>query len=280
MTVVATAAEIPAPRPRAATVRRDRQPAVLDLVLAHLLRGEESGAEHAARLACDGDVPLAQLYETLRRGIYRSPAGDNDVLALRGCVLDEQLVQLVARLRPAPHRHREPQAMVFSTMRRGIAAAISHMLQAQGVPSITLGLADLTAHRRGAAGIPRQFPRVHCIVVDAAAAQAEELLYFAAMLQHLHLIADRFNVVVLGDDSAATQAASLREIAGLTFVRELAEVISHRRSRREPPHRPRTRHSPSRLGGPHESADGYGSGDLHRDGQDLPGTRSGQAEDV
>jgi DNA-binding CsgD family transcriptional regulator len=225
MTLGAASTGTPLPRPRSAKARRERRPTVVDLVLAHLLGGEQSGAELAARLACDSDVPLAHLYEALRRGIYRSPTGDNDASALRGCVLDEQLVQLVARLQPAAHRHREPQAMVFSTVRRGIAAAISHMLEAQGIPSLTLGLADLTAHRRGAAGIPREFPRVHSIVVDAANAHSEELLYSAAMLQHLHLIGERFNVVVLGDDSAATEAASLHGTAGLTFVQELGEVL-------------------------------------------------------
>lgn len=225
MTLV-VAATGPVPHARGTTVPRERHPSVLDLVLAHLLQGEEFGAELAARLACDSDVPLALLYETLRRGIYRSPTCDNDVLALRGCVLDERLVQLVARLQPAPHRHRDPQAMVFSTVRRGIAAAITHMLQAQGIPAITLGLADLTAHRQGAAGIPREFPRVHFIVVDAAASPSEELLYFAAMLQHLHLIGDRFNVVVLGDDDASTSAASLHGTAGLTFVQQLSEVLA------------------------------------------------------
>jgi DNA-binding CsgD family transcriptional regulator len=226
MTLVATPAGIPVTRARATAVRRERQPAVLDLVLAHLLRGEELAAELAARLVCDSDVPLAQLYEALRRGVYRSPPGDNDDQALRGHVLDERLVQLVARLKPAPRHHREPQAMVFSTVRRGIAAAIAHMLDVQGMPSLTMGLADLTANRRGAVGIPHQFPWVHCIVVDAAAAQSEELLYFAAMLQHLHLIGDRFNVVVLGDDDAATRAAGLHRITGLTFVHRLAEVMA------------------------------------------------------
>ncbi len=226
MTLVSASQGVPVPRPREAKVRRERQPSVLDLVLSHLLRGEESGAELAARLAMIGDVSLTQLYESLRQGIYRPPAGETDVLALRGCVLDEQLVQLVARLKPAPQRHREPQAMVFSTVRRGMAAAISHMLEAQGIPSLTLGLADLTAHRRGAAGIPHEFPRVHSIVVDAAGAHSEELLYFAAMLQHLHLIGERFNVVVFGDDGAATQAASVHQTAGLTFVHELSAVLT------------------------------------------------------
>ena len=181
MTLVAASAGTPVARVRAAAARRERQPAVLDLVLAYLLRGEEFAAELAARLVCDSDVPLSQLYETLRHGLYRSRIGDKDAQALRGHVIDEQLVQLVARLKPAPHQHREAQALVFSTVRRGLAAAISHMLQAQSIPSLTMGLADLTANRRGAVGIPRQFPQVHSIVVDAAAAQAEELLYFAAM---------------------------------------------------------------------------------------------------
>ena len=225
MTLVAASSTSPK-RARPAPLRHGRQPATPELAVAHFLRGEEAAAELAARLACDSDHSLAELYEALRHGIYRASIADSDVEALRRCVLDEQLVQLAARLQPAPHNRREPQAMVFSTARRGIPAALSHMLRAQGLPALTLALADLTAHRRGATGIARQLSRVRHIVVDAAAAHSEELLYFAAMLQHLHLIGDRFTVAVLGDDHAATEAASLHRVAGLTFVWELADVLA------------------------------------------------------
>ncbi len=225
MTIIATPAA-GVKRGRLPSQRGDRQPTIPDLVVAHFLRGEELAAELAARLACDSDYSLAQLYEALRRGVYRCAGTDFDVEALRRNVLDEQLVQLASRLQSAPHRWREPQAIVLSTERRGMAAAVVHMLRTQGMPAITMDLAELTAHRRGATGIARQFPHVRHIVVDAAAARCEELLYFAAMLQHLHLIGDRFTVVVLGDDDAATEAASLHQTAGLSFVTDLAEVMA------------------------------------------------------
>ncbi len=206
--------------------RQDRPATIPELVLAHFLRGEEVAAEHAARLAFDNDHSQSELYETLRDGVYLSQAEDNEADALRLCTLDEQLVQLATRLEPSPNRRREPEAIVFSTQRRGVAAAISHMLRTQDIPAVMLALAELNAHRRGASAIARQFSRVEHIVVDAAAAQCEELLYFAAMLQHLHLIGDRFNVVVLGDDASATKAASLHKIAGLAFVSELSEIMA------------------------------------------------------
>ena len=97
--------------------RREVPPTIVDLVVAHFLRGEDL----AARLACDSGYSFVQRYEALRNGIYASV--DTDV-ALAQCVPDERLVQLSARLEPAPHRRREPEAIVFSTGRRGMAAAV------------------------------------------------------------------------------------------------------------------------------------------------------------
>ncbi len=223
MTVTATPATPAAKRGRVPAQRRERQPTIPDLVVAHFLRGEDLAAELAARLACDSDYSLAQLYEALRIGVYRS--ADDDVAALAQCVLDERLVQLAARLEPAPHRLRDPEAIVFSTGRRGMAAALSHMLRAAGIPAIRLDLSDLTTNRRGASAISRDFARVQHIVVDAGAARREELLYFSAMLAHLRLLHESFNVVVLGDDEEATETAALHEMSGLKFVRDLTVVM-------------------------------------------------------
>lgn len=223
MTIAAAPRAAAAKRGRVPAQRREHQPTIPDLVVAHFLRGEDLAAELAARLACDSDYSLAQLYETLRIGIYES--ADPHAAALPQCVLDERLVQLAARLEPAPHRRREPEAIVFSTGRRGMAAAISHMLRAAGIPAIRLDLSDLTTNRRGASAISRDFIRVQHIVVDAGAARREELLYFSAMLAHLRLLHESFNVVVLGDDEEATETSALHEMSGLKFVRDLSLVM-------------------------------------------------------
>jgi DNA-binding CsgD family transcriptional regulator len=225
VSVIASPAEVRKGRAGAVT-RRERPPTVPDLVVAHFVRGEGIAAELTARLAVNSDYSLAQLYEALRLGVYHHAEAGNQAEALRLCVLDEQLVQLASRLEAVPHRRREPQAIVFSTERRGVAAAICHMLRSTGMPAITLALGELTAHRRSANAIARQFPHARNLVVDAGLAQCEELLYFAAMLQHLHLIGGRFTVVMLGDDDAATTAASLHQMAGLSFVRELTDVMA------------------------------------------------------
>ena len=65
----------------------------LDLVLSHLLRGEESGAEAAVRRAMIGDVSPMQLYVAVVAAGYStgSPAGEIDAPAFGGRALDEQL---------------------------------------------------------------------------------------------------------------------------------------------------------------------------------------------
>ena len=84
-----------------------------------------------------------------------------------------------------------------------MAAAVSHLLGAAGIPAIRIGLSDLTTNRLGASAISRDLTRVQHIVVDARAAGREELPYFSAMLAHLRFLHESFNVVVLGDDEVA-----------------------------------------------------------------------------
>lgn len=216
----------------------DRQHRVPELVLAHFLRGEELAAELAAQLACENDYALADVYDTLRVGTYQRPAIDDfadglsgrhdggDAETLHTRVLDERLVRLAARLASPPRRHREPQAMVLTTLRRGVAACICHLFAAQGVPALSLGLAELGRYRRGGAGIGRQYSAVRYIVVDGAGSSTEDLLRLVGLLRQLHLVGEPFSVLVLGDHESAVRAASIRESNALTFVTSIGELMT------------------------------------------------------
>jgi DNA-binding CsgD family transcriptional regulator len=207
----------------------DSQRSALDLVLAHFLRGEELAAEFAARLAGESDYALAEVYDTLRAGVYGGRAigsqANGDAEALHTSLLDDRLVRLAARLQTPPRRHRDPQAMVLTTVRRGVAASICHLFAIQGVPMLSLGLADLGRHRRGGAGIGRQFSVVRYVVVDGAGATADELQHLVGMLRQLHLMGDPFTVLVLGDSEVAVKAATRETSGALTFVSSLAELM-------------------------------------------------------
>lgn len=115
--------------------------------------------------------------------------------------------------------------MVLSTLRRGVAACICHMFTGQGVPGVSLGLADLAHHRGGGAGIPRQFPAIRYIVVDGANSKSQELMHLAGILQQMHLVSEHFTVVIIGDDGAAIEAASMNQLNDVAFVRSLPELM-------------------------------------------------------
>jgi DNA-binding CsgD family transcriptional regulator len=226
----------------------ERQHGIPALVLAHFLRGEELAAELTARLAAESDYSLSDIYDTLRAGVYRHPAlveisddRSGDAEALQASVLDDRLLRLSARLQPPPRRHRDPQAMVLTTGRRGVAASIGHLFEMQGVPALSLAMADLGRRRRGGAGIGRQFSSVRYVIVDAAAAKSDELLQHAATLRQLHLLGDPFTVIVLGDQEPAVRAAALQESVALTFVSNLGALMSAAGVTPESPLTPRER---------------------------------------
>ncbi|HEX4430128.1 MAG TPA: LuxR C-terminal-related transcriptional regulator [Frankiaceae bacterium] len=236
----------------------ERRTGVPELVLAHLLQGEELAAELTARLAAESDYSLADIYDALRAGVYRAPAlatasGDGDAdgdfrrdpgadaEALRASVLDEQLVRLAARLEPAPRRHRDPQAVVLTTTRRGVAACICHLFGMQGVPALSLELAEIARRRRGGAGIGRQFSAVRYVIVDGAGAKPEELLQYVGLLRQLHLAGAPFTVLVLGDHESAVRSAALQESSALTFVSKLSTLMAAAGVTAESPLTPRER---------------------------------------
>ena len=206
--------------------RADERQGLPELVLSHFLCGEEYAAELAAGLAFETGHSLAEVYDKLRVGIYHLDPEPTDAQAIEDYELDERLARLAARLRPPVSRHRAAEAMVLSTGRRGIPAVISHMFSAQGVPAQTADLAFLAHHRRGGAGIPRQFPSARYIVVDAAAAKLPELVHLANTLRHLHLASEQFNVVVLGDDPAAVAGARTAHVDHVSLVSDLLDLMS------------------------------------------------------
>jgi DNA-binding CsgD family transcriptional regulator len=226
----------------------EQQRGLPELVLAHLLRGEELAAELTARLAAESDHSLAGIYDALRAGIYRRPVRgepdddrEGDAEALHMAVLDEQLLRLSARLQPAPRRHRDPQAMVLTTGRRGVAACICHLFGMQGVPALSLAMSDLARRRRGEAGIGRQFSAVRYVVADAANATADGLVQSVGALRQLRLIGEPFTVLVLGDQESAVRSAALQESSALTFVSNLGTLMAAAGVTFESPLTPRER---------------------------------------
>ncbi len=212
-------------RSRRQPYRLESPPTLPDLVLSHFLRGRLQAAELAAALAMESGHNLAQIYDRLRSGIYLG-ADESDAQALTKQGLDEQLVALVARLQRSPVEHRDPQAVVLSTGRRGISACIAHMFSSQGVPAVQLELAFVAQHRRDGACLARQFPGVRYIVVDGAGVKSQELVHIGFILQQLQVLDERYSVVVVGDDPAAIEGAALQRTEHVVYARLLAEVMA------------------------------------------------------
>jgi DNA-binding CsgD family transcriptional regulator len=240
--------------PLGSMAQPERQRGVPELVLAHFLRGEELAAELTARLACESGYSLADVYDTLRAGVYGRrviedlaseayPTRDDgeDAEALRVLMLDERLVRLAARLQTSPRRHRDPQAMVLTTDRRGVAACLCHLFEMQGVPALSMRMAEIARRRRGGAGIGRQFSAVRYVIVDAAGATCEELLHYVGLLRQLHLSGAPFTVLVLGDQESAVRAATLRESSPLAFVSTLSALMASAGVTAQSPLTPRER---------------------------------------
>jgi DNA-binding CsgD family transcriptional regulator len=203
----------------------DDQLSLPKLVLAHFLRGEERAAEAAARLAGESGYSLAEVYETLRRGIYGTIADVREVHALTSNELDDQLTRLAARLRPPADRHRSPQAMVLSTVRGGVTASICHLFESQGVPAIALEMCVLARHATGGQAVSRQFPAVRYIAVDGDHAKPQELVHLAGTLSQLNLVSERGSVAVLGDDPAAVEGARMQRLPHVSFVASLPALM-------------------------------------------------------
>ena len=147
-------------------------------------------------------------------------------MAIEESERDERLTRLAARLQPPVSRHRDPQALVLSTGRRGVAACVGHMFCAQGVPAQTAELAFLARHRRGTAGVHRQFPSVRYIVVDGGDASSQQLVRFTVTLQQLYRASEEFNVVILGDDPAAVFGVQGHQLDHVSYVGDLLELMA------------------------------------------------------
>lgn len=197
-----------------------------ELVLAHFRRGEDRATEVAARLALESGASLTLVYETLRIGVYAGPRPFTDAEVLGRRETDERLCRLATRLQPAPNRFHEPQAMVLTTVRRGVGACINHLFTDRGIPTLSIDLDTLARLRRGVDGAARHVPSVRYILIDGAESTAPELLAHAAVLQHLHLLIKRFSVVILGDDPQAVASADLNCPDDVSFVSTLEDLMT------------------------------------------------------
>jgi DNA-binding CsgD family transcriptional regulator len=226
MTILAIASMFDSDQPAEPQAEETSTPRMPEVVLAHFLRGDERAAEFAALLAIQEGYPIGAIYEVLRRAVSAPRFRDIDVQSLNGSVLDERLARLAARLQTPSDGHRDPQAMVLMADRRGVGVCITHMFSGRGVPALRLGFDDLSRHHRGAAGLHGQFPGVRYVVVDAAGADARELLRLAHILEQLHIAGPNFTTVILADDKAAVAEARLRHPDHVSFVSDLTDMLT------------------------------------------------------
>jgi DNA-binding CsgD family transcriptional regulator len=205
--------------------RDTEQPDALRFVLANFLQGKERAAEIGARLALEEKHSLADIYETLRLGVYCSDRIEEAPPALRYDDLDDRVTRLATRLCAASQGIREPQALILSTQRRGVSACLRHIFSAQEIPTRIIELPQLAGMLTGGASFARRFPAVGYVVVDGARASGLDLFQHGALLSFLHLVNDRINVVILGDDASAFEDARRRGIADVALAASLPAVM-------------------------------------------------------
>jgi DNA-binding CsgD family transcriptional regulator len=205
--------------------RETEEPAALQLILANFLHGKEQAAEMGARLALEEKHSLTDVYETLRLGVYCSGRVEEAPPALRYDDLDDRVTRLATRLSSASHGIREPQALILSTKRHGIAACLRHIFSAQEIPARIIELNQLAGMLTGGTSFSRRFPAVGYIVVDGGRASGLDLFQHGALLSFLHLVNDHLSVVVLGDDEPAFEDARRRGIADVALASTLPAVM-------------------------------------------------------
>jgi DNA-binding CsgD family transcriptional regulator len=226
------------------TSRISRAPTspILEMMLTDFHCGKELAAELGVRLATEASHSLTDVYETLRKNIYRKRISDDSPLAttLNYDDPDERLTRLAVRLAAPDESCREPQALILTTKRHGVGACLRHIFTAQNVPAQVIELTQL-ASVLGVHNISRIFPGLRYVVVDCANASGQEVLQHAAQLKFLRVLGGRYVVVFIGDEPAALADARLRSESELTLVNTLPELMVAANLPTESPLTPRER---------------------------------------
>ena len=207
---------------RSATV----QPGVPDLVLARFLRGEELATELSASLARASGCALSEIYETLRRGAIAAAPDLDAIRTIKSMELDDGLHRLVGRLRAPTSSRRDPQALVLSTVGRGVAACICHLFIEQGIPALAVELPAFARCRIGGTGALYDYPSVRYLIVDGAGGTWQQLRKQHDILRQLNVLNSRFKVVFLAHDTAWDARSEEQELDKIAMVNSLCDVVS------------------------------------------------------
>jgi DNA-binding NarL/FixJ family response regulator len=191
------------------------------------LSGDEATAELLIRLALHTDEQsLLEIYEELRTHIAYAAKQSHGRL-VHDSELDESLMRLVARLRPAPNSRPTWRACVIPTAGRGVAECVSHLLIESGTPSIVVAtLSDDRSTRACVATVADLLPSVDFVIVDGSRSHPDAVRRCLRLLNHLDFAGSRTDVILLTDSDPALDQTYVTSIPQIVVVRSLAGVLA------------------------------------------------------
>ncbi len=195
-------------------------------VLTRFLSGDEQTTELMIRLALQTGLPLLGIYEQLRAGIAHM-ANQPDADSLVETELDERLVRLVARLRPAASSRPIWQACILSASSRGVSACTSHLIAEAGIPSMVIAPAQgERATILGARAFQQLLTTIDFVIIDASRAPAEAIARCLRLATNGQNTARRARVILLTDPGRSVDVTLRSATAGITVVGHLGQLLS------------------------------------------------------
>ncbi len=195
-------------------------------VLTTFLSVDEQTTDLMIHLALRTGQPLVGIYEQLRLGIAQV-ASQPDADSLVEAELDDSLVRLVARLRPATRSRPIWQACILSAASRGVSACTSHLLAEAGIPSMVI---TPTQGDRSAVSGGRAFSQllrtIDFVIIDGSRASADAIARCLRLANDGQSTGRRARVILLTDPGRSVDVSLRSTTTGITVVGHLGQLLS------------------------------------------------------